>query len=196
MKTRRRRRGGRGQSLVEAALVLPVIVLVALGGTDLAQAYRYSSDVAGASRAGMRIGIQGDTTDIGDSVRSEPNSVVADTDAVWGATGPGGANTSANCNGTGTGTCGDANGCPASVFTGTRVACFAIHSCVLDTSMRCTTGYSSWGLRPEPNQTYGKGLEVVVVYKFTPSTPAIGQLAGAGGSYYLTGKNLGLELYY
>jgi Flp pilus assembly protein TadG len=192
MTPRRRARRARGQSLVEVALMLPIVILVTLGGTDLAQAYRYSDDVSGASRAGMRIGIQSDATDIGSAVRTEPNSVVANSAALWGATGPGG--TYDHCT-NGTTNCGDPNGCPASVFTGTRVACFAIHACALDSTQRCTT-YSSWGLRPEPDQSYGNGLEVVVVYKFTPNTPLIAQFAGAAGSFLLTSKAQGLELYY
>jgi hypothetical protein len=174
--------------------MLPVVILVTLGGTDLAQAYRYSDDVAGASRAGMRIGILSDASDIGDSVRSEPNSVVANTTAVWGTTGPGG--TYDHCT-DGTLNCGDPNGCPVSAFSGAanagRLACFAIHACTLDSSsQRCLT-YGGWGTRPEPNQGRD-GLEVVVVYKFTPSTPLIAQFAG--GAFYLTSKTQGLELYY
>ena len=193
MSGRRKRAGRRGQSLVEVALLLPIILLVTLGGADLAQAYRFSSDVSGAARAGMRIGIQGDTQDIGDAIRSEPNSVVTNTSTVWGNTGPGG--TYASCT-NGTTNCGDPNGCPTSVFTGGRLACFAIHSCTLNSSQQCSGTYSSWGQRPEPNQTYGAALEVVVVYKFTPATPLVANLAGSGGSFYLTAKSQGLELYY
>jgi Flp pilus assembly protein TadG len=191
---RRRGRSRRGQSLIEVALVLPILLLVTLGGTDLAQAYRFNSDVAGASRAGMRSGIQSDGNDIGDAIRSEPNVVVSNDTPTWGATAQGGNN--ANCGQAGaTGvSCGDLNGCPPSAFTGTRIACFAVRSCVINSSEQCTT-YSSWGLRPEPNQSYGTGLEVVVVYKFTPVTPLIASF-GSGGSFYLTGRTQGLELYY
>jgi hypothetical protein len=191
--SRRRRRGARGQSLIEVALLLPVVILVTLGGTDLAQAYRYNDDVSGASRAGMRIGILSDASDIGDSVRSEPNSVVANNATVWGATGPGGAYD--HCT-DGSLNCGDPSGCGASVFTSnpTEVACFAIHACTLDSNQRCQT-YAGWGTRPEPNQSYA-GLEVVVVYKFAPSTPLIAHFAGSSGYFLLTSKAQGLELYY
>jgi Flp pilus assembly protein TadG len=191
MTMRRRRRSGRGQSLVEVALVLPLLLIITLAASDLAQAYTYASDVAGASRAGMRAGIQGDTFDIGDAVRSEPNSVVADTVAAWGSTGP--AQTYDHC-GT-SGACGDPNGCPSSAFVSGQAACFAVHACVI-VSNQCTT-YSSWGVRPESStSSNGSGLEVVVVYKFKPLTPLMAQFAGSGGALYLTSKTQGLELYY
>lgn len=188
-----RRRRSRGQSLVEAALVLPILILVTLGGADLAQAYRYASDIAGASRAGMRSGVQGDAYDIGDAIRSEPNvqGVIQDSSSVWGPTYTGGS--AANCSGVGTGTCGDTSGCPSSVFTGTRLACFAIRACTLSSANQCTS-YQSWGTRPEPGQN-NSGLAVVVVYKYTPFTPLIATFAGVGGSFYLTSSTVGLCLY-
>jgi len=189
-----RRRRTRGQSIMEVALVLPLIILVTLGGTDLAQAYRFSADVAGASRAGMRTGIQGDNNDIGDAIRTEPNRVVQNTVAAWGNTATGGSE--ANCDGTGAAgtTCGNASGCPATAFTGTRQACFAVRACHMNSNQQCDGTYTAWGVRPE-SANGDNGLEVTVVYKFTPNTPLMAQFT-AGGSFYLTSRTQGLELYY
>ena len=110
---RARRRRERGQSFVELAVTLPILLLIALGATDLARGYYLSDEITGAARAGMRAGIKTDTIDIGDAVRSEPNSAIANTGAVWGREGPpvsGVTQSYADCSGPAT-PCGDPNGC-------------------------------------------------------------------------------------
>ena len=185
----------RGQSLIESALVLPIIVLITLGCTDMAQAYRYATDVAGASRAGMRVGIMSDATDIGAAVRGEPNSVVANTVADWGKDGF--SQTYDTCS-TSTTVCGDPSGCDktSSFWTSppagqpNPIACFAARSCVLNASLQCTT-FGAWGSRPAPSANCG--LEVVVVYRLVPATPVVAGFAG--GAFYLTSNTQGLALY-
>ena len=195
MTARRRRRRNRGQSVVEMALLLPLLVVITLGATDLAQAYRFGDDVAGASRAGMRVGVFTDTTDIGSSVRGEPNSVIPDTVAAWGLTGPGQAYD--KCTNS-AGPCGDPNGCVPSSFAAGQTACFAIRACRLAgtaNSQYACVSYDSYGTRPE-STNMESGLQVVVVYKLTPITPLIGAVAGSGGAFYLTNATTGLEVYY
>ena len=196
MRWRRRRPGARGQSLIESALVLPIIVLITLGCTDMAQAYRYATDVAGASRAGMRVGIMSDATDIGAAVRDEPNSVVANTVADWGNDGSGQSDDKCTA---ASNTCGDPGGCAKSSAFWTSppagqpnpIACFAARSCQLDASMQCTTTYGAWGTRPGPSASCG--LDVVVVYRLVPTTPVVAGFAG--GAFYLTSVTQGLALY-
>ncbi|MHB8719528.1 MAG: TadE/TadG family type IV pilus assembly protein [Candidatus Dormibacteria bacterium] len=190
----RRRRGGRGQSLVEMAMIMPMVILVALGGTDLAVAYGYASDVAGSARAGMRIGIQGEAFDIGDAVRTEPSNVLQNNSTEWGNEAAGGSN--GNCVGSGSGVCGAANGCSPADFIANQLACFAIRSCQVDSASNRCTAYGAWGSRPDQGNAPFAGLEVVVVYRYYPKTPAITQLTGNGSAFYLTATSVGLELYF
>jgi len=186
-------RRSRGQALVEFAIIIPLLVLLMLGGADLARAFYFDLQASGASRAGMRLGIQGTSGDIGDAIRSEPNSAIINNSTTWGDTGPGGAN--ADCT-SGTQHCGDSTGCVASAFTGSRTACFAIRTCTLTNGV-CTS-YGAWQSRPAAGSDAGgtnQALVVRVIYKLTPATPAIGQFAGPGGVFYLFVETIGLELY-
>jgi Flp pilus assembly protein TadG len=54
---RYRRNGYRGQSLVELALALPVILILGLGIADIGRAYYYREAVANAARQGLRIAV-------------------------------------------------------------------------------------------------------------------------------------------
>jgi len=185
----RRQRRSRAQALTEMAMILPVLALLMLGAADLGRAFYINVEIAGASRAGMRNGVLDAATDIGAAARSEPNSAIPNTTAVWGDTGPGGLN--ADCTSAAQ-KCGDPTGCPPAVFTGGRLVCFAIRSCILVSGVYNCTG--PWGVRP--TQGSDQALDVRVVYKFTPVTPLISNLATAtGGFFYLTTDTLGLELY-
>ena len=188
--------GSRGQALVEVAIMLPVLMFMTFMLIDLAHGFYLAVEISGASRAGVRDGIVSDTSDIGDAVRSEPNSAIANTTAVWGDTGPGGVN--ANCTvAVGSQTCGDPNGCPASVFTGARIACFAVRTCTLSSnadSGTCTS-YGAWGSRPDPASSSTRGLQVKVVYKLVPFTPFVATRL-AGGLLSLSSTTTGDELYF
>jgi hypothetical protein len=193
MRSRTRRRQ-RGQAVVELALVIPLLVLLMLGAADLARAFYLSIEITGASRAGMRNGVLDTVTDIGAATRAEPNSAILNDVPTWGDTGPGGLN--ADCS-SASQKCGDPTGCPPAVFTGTRIACFAIRTCTL-TSGICPpdgSGYGAWGSRPA--QSSGQGLAVRAVYKLVPATPMIAQFAAAANNniFYLTADTIGLELY-
>ncbi len=184
------RRPSRAQALVEMALVVPVLAWLMLGAVDLGRAFYLSIEVAGASRAGMRSGILDQATDIGNSVRSEPNSAIPNNPATWGLTGPGGTN--ANCTGAAQ-TCGDSLGCPSTAFVAGQLACFAVRDCTLTAVGSISTCTATWNTRPTPSSDHA--VDVRVVYKLAPVTPFIGTFASPDGFFYLTIDSLGLELY-
>jgi hypothetical protein len=192
MRSHRRKRG---QALVEFAIVTPVLLLFVLLTVDIGRAFWESIDGAGAARAGVRMGIISDTSDIGSAVRDEPNTGIPNTLAAWGSVGPSTAN--GTCTNAGT-SCGDPNGCPASSFVGGQIACFAVRSCTLSSGSDLGTcvSYGAWGARPEDGG--GHGLQVLIVIKFRAVTPALAQIAGAasGGTIYLQQSALGEELYF
>ena len=47
---------GRGQAVVELAMVMPFLMLLVLGGLDVGRAYYFTTSVAGAAREGVRVG--------------------------------------------------------------------------------------------------------------------------------------------
>jgi TadE-like protein len=181
----------RGQALVEFCLLAPALLVFVLLTVDVGRAFWESIDAAGAARAGVRMGIISDTSDIGGAVRDEPNTGIPNTAGAWGAEGPGttwGTCTSAS------GTCGDPNGCAPSSFSGAQVACFAVRTCALSSGGdlgTCST-WGGWGQRPVSS---GHGLEVLVVIKFPAVTPALSTLV-SGGTLYLTQSAVGDELYF
>jgi hypothetical protein len=178
-----------GQALVEFVIVVPALVLVMLGAADLGRAFYLDIEVTGASRAGVRTAIVSPATDIGLAVRTEPSSSIPNDVANWSDTGPGG-NYDCDPNAPGH-QCGDPSGCPPSAFTGTRVACFAVRTCTLNNGA-CT--YGAWGSRPVsgPNAA----IDVRVVYKMTPATPAIASLAsGTNGFFFLYADTTAQEVY-
>jgi len=196
-------RESRGQSFIEVALALPVILLLVLGVTDLARAFYFSIETSGAARAGLRSAIVLETTDIGDAVRGEPNSAVPNTVEVWGDTGQG--QTNADCTSTvGSQRCGDPNGCPPSVFTQSsgvnkgRIACFAVRACRLsNVDYGTCASPGAWNTRPTSTTANTRAIEVVVFYKFTPVTPLIASfLGGSNGFILLRQSATGNELYF
>jgi hypothetical protein len=185
----------RGQALIEFAILTPVLLLFVLLTVDVGRAYWQAIDGAGAARAGVRMGVISDTSDLGSAIRDEPNSGIPNTAAAWGAEGPG--TTWGTCN-TASGNCGDPNGCVATSFNGTQVACFAIRTCSLSSGgdLGSCIAYGPWGLRPVDGS--GHGLQVKVVIKFKSVTPALAQIAGAasGGVIYIQQSAIGEELYF
>ena len=188
--TSTRRRRSRGQALTELALAFPVLILVVLGGMDLAQAYRFGNDAQGAARAGMLAVTHDNSQDIGAAIRQEPSNTI-NSSTSWGAEDPGGANSCAS----GT-TCGDANGCVSSSFAAGQTACFAIRGCTLTNpsagNFACSTFDTTWGTRPGAGSN--KGIQVVVVFAYKPFTPLIGGF-GTNGVFYIKATAEGLELY-
>ena len=191
----RQRGRERGQALVEFAILTPVLLLFVLLTVDVGRAYWQAIDAAGAARAGVRMGVISDTSDIGSAVRDEPNSGIPNTVAAWGAEGPG--QTWGTCT-TGSGTCGDPAGCQSTSFSGSQVACFAVRTCELSSGgdLGSCISYGPWGLRPVDGT--GHGLLIRVVIKFTSVTPALAQIAGAAshGVIYIVQAAIGEELYF
>jgi Flp pilus assembly protein TadG len=195
-----RRRRQRGQSLVEFAFTVPVLLLLVLGTVDLGRGFYLAIEIDSAARQGMRSAIVSDTTDIGDAVRSEPNSAIPNSAATWGSTFAGAAygctpNTSANC--------GDTGGCDPSVFTGGRLACFAIRTCTLtgtngSPDLGTCSSYGSWGTRPVPVNGVGPhGIQILVVYRLATVTPILGLVTSATGKdLYIRTTVTGNELYF
>lgn len=183
-------RSRRAQAMTEMALIVPFLTLLTLGAADLGRAFYLHLEITGAARAGMRNGIQGDASALGDAIRTEPNTAIPNTPAVWGATGAGG-NDDCDPNAP-LHKCGNVNGCTPADFAPNQVACFAVTTCTV-TSGACSS-YGLWQTRPPGGGVAPTALVVKVVYKFTPVTPLIGQF-GNNGSFYLTEESFGLELY-
>lgn len=185
----------RGQAFVEFAILTPVLLLFVLLTVDVGRAYWQAIDGAGAARAGVRMGLISDTSDIGSAIRDEPNSGIPNTTAAWGAEGPG--TTWGTCN-TGSGNCGDPSGCASTSFNGAQIACFAIRTCNLSSGgdLGSCNSFGPWGLRPVDGT--GHGLQVKVVIKFKSVTPALAQVVGAasGGVIYIQQSAIGEELYF
>lgn len=190
-----RRGGERGQALVEFCLITPVLLLFVLLSVDVGRAFYEAVDAAGAARAGARMGIISDTSDIGEAVRAEPNTGIPDTVAAWGSVGPGTANGVCTVS---TATCGDPNGCATTFFSGTVFACFAIRACTLTGGgggdLGTCNSYGPWGIRPQDGSA-GHGLEVKVVIKYFGVTPALPVIV-PGGLIYLTQHAVANELYF
>ena len=186
----RHRSRSQGQSVVELAIMLPLLALTAFGTLDITNAFSVATDISAASRAGMREGIKSTGNDIGDAVRNEVNAKIPNTITVWGATGPG--QPDGDCTGGG-GYCGDPNGCAPSAFTSNQVACFAVRYCTVGSvPNEICQSYSGWASRP-PFAT-SDGLEVLVVYKYRPLTSSLRNFT-LGGALYLDEYSTGAELY-
>src|ERR1700746_2700633 len=108
----------RGQALVEFAVISPILLVFVLLTVDVGRAFWESIDAAGAARAGVRMGIISDTSDIGSAVRDEPNSGIPNTVAAWGSEGPG---TSWGTCTSSAAVCGDPSGCTTTSFIGSQV---------------------------------------------------------------------------
>ena len=171
---------------------MPLLVLMCLGATDLAQAYRLDVNAAGAARAGMKGGVKSSGAGVGLYIRDEPNSTDVPEATAWGNMGGGQSN---SCD-TRVSPCGDTYGCTLppdshSAFTlqpGLK-ACFAVRTCTLTSAYTCSS-YGGWNSWPT---SAGQGLQIRVVILYQPATPLIAQLAGNGGNFYLQQSVTGLQ---
>ena len=187
----RGKRGQRAQALVEFAVLTPALLLFVMLTVDVGRAYWQAIDAAGAARAGARMGVISDTSDIGSAIRDEPNSGIPNTLAAWGPEGP--STAWGTCTSAGS-TCGDPQGCPITSFSGSQIACFAVRTCTLSNGdLGSCVAWGPWGARPEPGS--GHALQVMVVVKFKAVTPALAQLVPAG-VLLIKQSALGDELYF
>jgi Flp pilus assembly protein TadG len=201
----------RGQAFIELALVVPMLVLLALGTVDLGRAFYLNLPVAGMASVGAQVGAASNVGDIGTSIRLESNAV-PNTSAAWGSDlFTGGAN--AGCTvvpnvTTQAQSCGDPYGCPTSgthnaFASAARVACYAVGMCTVESSShngQCTSAIT-WQARPPASATvtspYTNGaLLVKVVYVFTPTTPLIqGFFRNTGNLLYMSQTSVITEEY-
>jgi Flp pilus assembly protein TadG len=76
---RRGQRGERGAAVVEAAIILPLLLMLTFGALEFGLAFRDSAGVASASRSGARIGSAMPAQDgFQDSARMSVNEAVKD----------------------------------------------------------------------------------------------------------------------
>src|SRR5438552_9175813 len=105
------RRKNRGQAIIEMALLVPLMLLLALGAIDLARNIAQASIAVGVSRGGARAAVASPNIDIGPWIRTtsnwEPNT------SVWGPGQSGGNGVNNYSCGTGSTSCGDPNACTA-----------------------------------------------------------------------------------
>ena len=176
-----------GQALVEFVLVIPILVLLMLGTIDLSRAYYMNVEIYGASRAGARAAIQAPAMDIGNFIRSEPNSTIKNDVATWGSTGPGQAYDKCASGGA----CGDPSGCASFA----QQACWAVRDCILSPGpdVGSCSSYGAWGTVPNGSS---HGVEILVVYKYQAITPMIQGIVGSGGLIYLKAATYADEVYY
>jgi hypothetical protein len=179
--------------LVEFTITVPVLLLFVLLTVDLGRAYWESIDAAGAARAGARMAVISDTSDIGQAVRDEPNSGIPNTVAAWGQEGPG--QSYGVCT-TATSACGDPTGCSPGSFAGAQIACFAVRTCNLSSGgdLGSCSVFGTWGYRPVPGG--GHAVQIMVTIKFVAATPALAQIIGPGGNLYLRQNSIAEELYF
>lgn len=209
MSTARRRRT-RGQAFLEFALSLPVLVLLALGASDLGRAFYVDLPAAGMASEGALTGAVSNSADIGVAIRQE-SGIVPNTATAWGNVYPSGAYSScstAPATGTTTQACGDPNGCPTSgvnnaFASASRQGCFAVGMCTMDATNhngQCSSAIT-WDSRPLPASSTtspytNAALVVRVVVTFKPVTPMVASFfASSGGVLYLSQTELIPEQY-
>lgn len=90
-----------GSSIAELALVMPMLMLILLGGIDFSRAYFLSIEVAGAAQAGAAYGVmhRTDTTGMSNAATMDaPNvSNLSVTTPTWGCECSDGTNSSVSC---------------------------------------------------------------------------------------------------
>lgn len=80
----RRSRGGRGQALVEMALITPVLIFIILGITDIGRAYYQYTVMTNAVREGARYAAVQWSNSIGGGAATNSNAVSAPFNTVQG----------------------------------------------------------------------------------------------------------------
>ncbi|HEY4356968.1 MAG TPA: TadE/TadG family type IV pilus assembly protein [Acidobacteriaceae bacterium] len=92
-----------GSSLVEVAVVLPMLLLILIGVVDLGRYFYLANEVAGAAHSGAMYGSQhaSDTTNMVNAAKLDaPNVSGLTVNATWGCECPDGTNASASCTAT------------------------------------------------------------------------------------------------
>jgi hypothetical protein len=192
----------RGQAVLEFALLVPILLMLAIGTYDLGRGIADTTVVAGQVRAGLRTVQNNPVSDVGSAVRAEGASTIPNTKDTWGLVGFGNLD---DCDPTQpTHTCGDPLGCASSSSFWTTpgnnggplpTGCFAVTKCTINNStVPPTCPYTTpWGTRPAANTT-GVAVVLRVVLKYTPVTPLIPFIL-PGAKFYLQRDGVALPLY-
>jgi hypothetical protein len=145
MYRRGRRRLLRAQAAAEAALVLPLLVLLSLGTYDLSRAFSLSSQAESAARSGLRAAINDPGEDIWQAVYYEPTNLNSSSALKWGSAAVGGVE--ANCTGISASyRCGDPYGCFAPGTNGEPSPAHwtaGVNACFAARLVRCAGGIQS-----------------------------------------------------
>jgi Flp pilus assembly protein TadG len=183
----RRRRGNSGQAVTEFAVVVPFLLLLAIGVFDLGHFVSDQAIATGEAAAGITVAIQSQNSDVGIPIRAETGGIdVANDAATWGPGFTGGAD---DC--TGVKPCGDPSACVSgsAYWTSGVVACYSVGYCHINNALSpptCDVGVGNWGATSSTRPAPGAGDEIVVrvALKFTPASAYISSVAGA--SLYVT----------
>jgi hypothetical protein len=165
-----RGRGRAGQSLVEMAMVLPVLALLTFGLLDFGRAYYYQVSITNAAREGARVAIlnvytgpQNPTCSTSNNYQTCP--VQFDTPPSWAPNAP------------------SIVGAINKELLYSAIAPTSITICPPHDSTNSTTGcpdtsnrVDKWTSGTAPNQNYY--VNVIVTYDFTLYTPMMQQLVG------------------
>jgi hypothetical protein len=208
---RPRRRGQRGQAVVETAILAPFLMAMCLCTYDVGRQLTMGATVNAAALAGASKGVLASNNDVGSVIRSVvapdiANSGVAGRQA-WGKTFTGYA---FDC--TGANNCGDSGGCasasafwttPAVVGDPNPVACYAVGKCTINLtslSPSCTNANTVWTARPatglasgNTNQAAEIAVDVMVVIHSKPYTPLLQGLVGT--TVTVARESWGIPLY-
>jgi Flp pilus assembly protein TadG len=110
---RRASKGERGQSMIELALLLPMMLLILLGVIEFGRAAYFYLEVADAAKAGAQFGSQSMANAVnGDAILQAAQNNAVDLPTSLGASGAFNTQITCTCPGTGTASpCGGALGC-------------------------------------------------------------------------------------
>lgn len=194
----RRRCYQRGQAFVEAAISLPLLVLITFGVFDIGSMVDAQTIDRGEVRAGLTEALASAdyaNNPIGDAIRNESNNIgIANNLATWG---PGFGGRADDCS---VGNpCGDPQACATNplsswwTYSATVSACYSVASATY-TAATGTCGSPSWGMTSRPAVGAGDCLFVKVVLAVKPVTPVLSALT-TNGAFYISDTETGVQLY-
>jgi hypothetical protein len=205
MRNKHWRHRQRGQALAEAAISLPLLVLVSFGVFDLGTMVDTQTIVKGEVRAGLTEAVASSNytnNPIGTAILDASNNIgISDNLATWGPGFPGGVtsgcstNCDDDCSVSGT-PCGDPNGCDTGSSwwsaSSTVSACFSVASATSPSPGQCDP--PGWGMSSRPAVGADDCLFVKVAVLVKPETPGVSFLA-TNGSFYISYTQTGVQLY-
>ena len=167
----RSRRRHRGQSLLEAALGLPLVLVLALGTADGGRAFYYREAVSNAARQALRVAVSQAQRSTGDAVCAGTTTATAKTVSATipaNGTNPN-IDTIVNAAGQESSTAGTAS---SSKISGATVT--ITWHCLSGLAIANDTATST-----DPASVTSDAVEVKVTYRFSLITPLVGNLFGS-----------------